>query len=513
VEASRYEVPGSQWAEFFAPRAQERITLGNVTLEQLKDRFTDPRTPTLPISVDEYLDWLGREVLPYTVNVSSQKFIGHMTSALPDFMPELSALVSRLNQNMVKVETSKSLTLLERQMLAMLHREFFGGVECRDRIQDPSHVFGLVVSGGSSANITALWNARNRSLLGLGFTKAEIRECGAFELLRQRGYEGFAIVTSPLAHYSIRKAASLLGIGERDVLLLRQDAAQRADSADIEVKLELSRKRRLLVIAIIGIAGATETGTIDNLEEMGKIAARHRVHFHVDAAWGGALIFSDKYRKLLEGIHHADTITLCPHKQLYVPQGISLCLFKDSQAVHASSVHSAYQGRHGSFDFGQYTLEGSRPALFLCLHAMFCIVSRRGIGALVEQGIETARFMADLIEKHQAFQLIGTPEINILNYRYLPRHLRHKTSHSPKENRVISEAVTRIQERQFLQGRTFVSRTEILSARHCGERITVFRVVIANPLTTHQDLRDALTEQLEIAAEAEMETHAEGISS
>jgi glutamate/tyrosine decarboxylase-like PLP-dependent enzyme len=230
----------------------------------------------------------------------------------------------------------------------------------------------------------------------------------------------------------------------------------------------------------------------------------------VDAAWGGALIFSDKYRRLLDGIHHADTITLCPHKQLYVPQGISICLFKDSQAVHASSVHSAYQGRHGSFDSGQYTLEGSRPAIFLCLHAMFCIVSKHGIGALVEQGIEKARFMADLIEKHPAFQLIGTPEINILNYRYVPRHLRHKSSHSPEENRVIDEAVTRLQERQFLQGKTFVSRTEILSPRHGVETITVFRVVIANPLTTHQDLRETLADQLELAAEAE--TPVEGMN-
>ena len=511
MEASCCEVSAPDLAEFFGAHLQERVTLGNVTLDQLKERFTDPRSPTLPISVDEYLDWLGREVLPYAVNVSSKKFIGHMTSALPDFMPELSALVARLNQNMVKVETSKSLTFLERQLVAMLHREFFPGAERRERIQDPGHVFGLVVSGGSSANITALWNARNRSLLALGLTKAEILECGAYELLRQRGYEGFAIITSPLAHYSIRKAASLLGIGERNVLHLKQDAAQRADSADIEAKLEVCRNRRLLVLAIVGIAGATETGTIDPLEEMGRIAARHGTHFHVDAAWGGALIFSDKHRRLLEGIQHADTITLCPHKQLYVPQGISLCLFKDSQSVHASSVHSAYQGRHGSFDFGQYTLEGSRPALFLCLHAMLCIVSKRGIGALVDQGIEATRFMADIIERHPAFQLIGAPEINILNYRYVPRHLRHKSSHSPEENRVISEAVKVIQERQFLQGKTFVSRTEILSARHCSEKITVFRVVIANPLTTHQDLRDTLAEQLEIAAETE--THAEEMSS
>ncbi|HEY6927951.1 MAG TPA: aminotransferase class V-fold PLP-dependent enzyme [Steroidobacteraceae bacterium] len=491
----------SRVPEFFqaAHELSERITAGDVTLDHLKGSFMDPDVPAQPVCVQEYLAWLGREVLPYTVNVSSKKFVGHMTSALPDFLPEVSALVAALNQNMVKVETSKSFTLLERQLVAMLHKELFGGAEHHDRIQDPHHVFGLVVSGGSSANITALWNARNRALLELGFTKSEIVGCGAFELLRQRGYDGFAIITSSLAHYSIRKAASLLGIGERDVLFLKQDARSKVDIGDLEIKLELCRRKRLLPIAIVGIAGATETGTIDPLVEMGEIASRHHVHFHVDAAWGGALIFSDKYRGMLEGIERADTITLCPHKQLYTPQGISLCLFKDSTAVHASSVQAAYQGREGSFDSGQYTLEGSRSAIFLCLHAMLCVLSKRGIAELVEQGIEKTRRLAEAIAAHPAFQVIGTPEINILNYRYLPRSVRHKSSHSPEENRLISAAVTKIQERQFLEGRTFVSRTEMLSERHCTHKITVFRVVIANPLTTHEDLLETLADQLEIA--------------
>jgi aspartate 1-decarboxylase len=251
------------------------------------------------------------------------------------------------------------------------------------------------------------------------------------------------------------------------------------------------------------MAGATETGTIDPLVKIGEIATREHIHFHVDAAWGGALIFSDRYRRLLEGIQRADSITLCPHKQLYVPQGMSLCLFKDSQAIHASSVQSAYQGRQGSFDSGQYTLEGSRPAIFLCLDAMLRVVSKRGIGELVEQGIEKTKLLADAIAQHPAFQLIGPPEINILNYRYLPRSVRRRGCHSLEENHLISAAVTKIQERQFLQGRTFVSRTEILSERHCAQKITVFRVVIANPLTTLEDMLETLADQLEIAAELE----------
>ncbi|MBD8673894.1 AMP-binding protein [Massilia sp. CFBP 13721] len=477
----------------------ERITLPGVSLDQLKERFLDPRVPATPVSAQEYFAWMERDIVPYSVNVASRKFIGHMTSALPDFMPEISALVARLNQNMVKIETSKSLTFLERQTLAMLHREFYGESDYTGRIQDPHNVFGLVVSGGSSANITAMWNARNAALLELGFSKAEISEQGAFELARRRGYEGFAIIASGLAHYSIRKAAAILGIGERNILVLKQDAQQKADLADLEASLRLCGERKLLPVAVIAIAGATETGTIDPIAAMAEVAARHGVHFHVDAAWGGAMIFSERYRGLLDGIERADSITLCPHKQLFVPQGISVCLLRDPKAIHASSVQAVYQGQSGSFDMGQYTIEGSRPAIFLALHAMLHIMTGRGIGALVDQGIDAAAYFAGLVAAHPAFELVGSPQINILNYRYIPMRLRHKEVLSAADNAEISRAVAAIQQQQFLQGKTFVSKTDVRSQRHGLEKITVFRVVISNPLTGDQDLLDNLANQLEIA--------------
>jgi aspartate 1-decarboxylase len=130
---------------------------------------------------------------------------------------------------------------------------------------------------------------------------------------------------------------------------------------------------------------------------------------------------------------------------------------------------------------------------------MLCVVSKRGIGALVEQGIETAGCFAKIIAGHPAFELVGAPQINILNYRYIPRGLRRQARYSLEENRLISQAVVKIQERQFIRGNTFVSRTDVLNDNYCAERIAVFRVVIANPLTTQQDLLDTLADQLEIA--------------
>lgn len=493
-----------------APAKQHRITYPGLSLDDIKAGFVDSVFPESPRSVKEYSAWLSEKVLPYIVNVSSGKFIGHMTSALPDFMPEVSALISKLNQNMVKIETSKALTFLERQLLATLHREFFAGENYDGRIQNPDDIFGLVVSGGSSANVTAMWNARNRALLSLGYSKADISYYGAAELFRKKGYEGFAIVASGLAHYSMRKAASLLGIGERNLLTIKRDSRQKADLADLQATLEQCREKRIFVIAIIGIAGATETGTIDPIADMAGVAAKNNIHFHVDAAWGGPIVFSAKYKPLLNGIERADSVTLCPHKQLYVPQGMSICLFKNPRAIHASSVQAVYQGKQGSFDMGQYTIEGSRSAIFLSLHAMFNIVTKRGIGALVEQGIEKTRYFAGLVSGNRAFELIGFPEINILNYRYIPRHLRSKNRFSVEENRQISEATAIIQEQQFIEGRTFVSKTDILSNNHGPDKITVFRVVISNPMTTREDLRDILDNQLKIAdAIIEDSAHAE----
>ncbi|MEX2963288.1 aminotransferase class V-fold PLP-dependent enzyme [Microbulbifer sp. TYP-18] len=476
----------------------ETYTRPGISLTSLTGQFTDTNCPAQGISEDEYRNYLNQQVLPYTVNVGSGKFVGHMTSALPGFMAELSAQISQMNQNMVKVETSKALTLLERQLIATLHRMFYGKSDAT-QVQDPAYVFGLVASGGSSANITAMWNARQQALMAQGLSKADIDRLGAFNALSRTGHKKFAIVASRLAHYSIRKAVSLLGLGEENLIVLRQHRDQRADLEHLKQTLQHCRDESILVIAVIGIAGATETGTIDPIESMGEIAGQFGVHFHVDAAWGGALVFSDRHRHLLAGISRADSITLCPHKQLYVPQGISLCLFRNPRSVHASAVHAVYQGQEGSFDMGQYTLEGSRPAIFLSLHAMVNLKGRRGIGDLIDEGIDKTRYFAGLIDRHPAFQLIGTPSINILNYRYIPKAMRHNQSFSGEEIRQLDQAVELIQKHQFEAGRTFVSKTRILHGEYGDTPISVFRVVIANPFTRRSDLIDTLDNQLCIA--------------
>ena len=160
-----------------------------------------------------------------------------MTSALPNFVPEFSRLIAKANQNIVKIETSKSLTLMERQTLAMVHRLFYHSdtnpideQAYQASIQDPGNVHGIVTSGGSLANISALYCARNKGLLAEGLTTAELVQIGSIAAMQKLGYKDAVILVSRLAHYSVKKAAALLGLGQQSLLVIEQDKNQKVEN-------------------------------------------------------------------------------------------------------------------------------------------------------------------------------------------------------------------------------------------------------------------------------------------
>ena len=265
----------------------------------------------------------------------------------------------------------------------------------------------------------------------------------------------------------------------------------------------------ILPLALVGIAGTTETGNVDPLEAMADFAAELGCHFHVDAAWGGPTLFSDRYRHLLTGIERADSVTIDAHKQLYVPMGAGMVLFKDPTAVSAIEHHAAYILRHGSKDLGSHTLEGSRPGKALLVHAGLSIIGRKGYELLIDLGIERARTFADMIRQHPDFELTSEPELNILTYRYCPQAVQQALAVAGQEeqfriNAILDQVCQLLQKYQREAGKTFVSRTRLRMGRY-GEEITVLRSVLANPLTTDDFLASVLAEQCEIVQQPEIQ--------
>ncbi|MCX2492861.1 aminotransferase class V-fold PLP-dependent enzyme [Pedobacter sp. PF22-3] len=475
------------------------FTSGHVGLEEMAARFTNSNVAEYPVPVSEYYSMLRKDVIPYTINTASPTFIGHMTSVLPDYVHDISKLVSQLNQNLVKVETSKSLTFLEREAIAILHRLFYNRQASfyNQHIQQLNANLGIITSGGTTANISALQCARNRALLNLVKDERTLKESSVHALLNTHGYNDMVLLGSGLMHYSFKKAMSIMGLGTGNIILVENNEDGVMSTKDLQKKIDECRQNRLLIIAIVGIAGSTERGSIDPLEEIAVIARNNQIHLHVDAAWGGALIFSDTHRNLLKGIEQADTITFCGHKQLYLPQGISVCLFSDPDRLHLNAITATYQAAPNSYDTGRFTIEGSRPALSMCLHASLNIIGRRGYEMLINSNIKKAETFASMLRALPFFELISC-QINIINYRYLPVAYRNKKI-SLDKNRRINTINREIQEKQFFQGATFVSKAVIVQPVY-GDTV-VFRVVLSNPLTTHDDLIRVLENQLQIIRE------------
>lgn len=475
------------------------------TIEELAREITSSRIPIEPSNPDQYLDYLATNVIPHCVHTSSPRFIGHMTSALPHFVRPLSGLVTALNQNMVKIETSKVLTAYERQSIAMMHRQLFGlGDQFYNRhLQHGSSTLGMVVSGGTVANITALWCARNACLGSHDSFRGVERE-GLGAALQYYGYKGAVIAGSALMHYSFDKAAGLLGFGTEGILKIAPDSDNRIDLIRLRETLEECRRKKLRVIAIVGVAGTTDCGSVDPISEMAEIARECDAHFHVDAAWGGPCIFSERNRHKLAGIELADSVTIDCHKQMYLPLGIGMLLLRNPVLGQGIEKHARYIIRANSLDLGKRSLEGSRPALIVLLHAALNLLGRKGYEWLIDEGIRKAEYMARSIRDRSEFELLADPTLNILVYRYLPLALRQKRSQhrlTPADNDHINRCNESLQRIQRQSGRSFVSRTSLdLKFDTEARVVTALRAVLANPLTTENDIEAVLEEQKEIGS-------------
>ncbi len=487
---------------------QKPFTQPGVSPEMLATKFQRSELPSYPLTVEDYYDKLSQEVLPYAINTGSPTFIGHMTSALPDFMHDMSKMISQLNQNLVKIETSKSLIFLEREAIAILHRLVynFSNEFYKENIQQKNRSLGLITTGGTTANISALLCARNSGLLSQE-NSAQLSKESLYKVLSKKGYHDIVIIGSRLMHYSLNKAASMLGLGTDNIVFIDSNDDGKLDLNLLKEKIRECRRNKLYILALVGIAGTTESGEIDPLFELGDIAQEFGIHFHVDAAWGGATIFSDKHKGKLNGINKADSLTICGHKQLYLPQGISVCLFKDPQMLNFAETTARYQAQRDTFDVGRFTIEGSRSALSLCLHGALHIIGKRGYEFLIDDGIEKAQYFSRLIDLLEPFELIMEPILNIVNYRYIPERLRSKAqqkSLSDNDIQKINQLNIQIQREQFEQGLTFVSKTTLIDTTYGKDKeIVVFRAVLSNPNTTTADLQSVLENQLIIAKQIE----------
>ncbi len=456
-------------------------------MAELQQLFSNVEIPQQPWQINDYLGMLDHQVLPHSSHLTAPTYIGHMTSPLPGFIRQLSQLVMVMNQNMMKMESCRGLSFLERQVLAMLHRKMFhkDAEFYRQAVQHRTWNLGCFTSGGTIANITALWTALRRW---------QERN----EVTSKPDHRG-VIIGSELMHYSFDKAVDLLG-----ARLIRVPVTDQYQLSlpDLDAALEDCEARGEPVVALVGVAGTTDFGSVDPLHELAAIARERDIHFHVDAAWGGPMVLCETGRALLDGIEKADTVTIDGHKQLMIPMGCGILLTSKPESLDTIRQQAPYAIRETSLDQGRFTLEGSRPAMALYLHAAFHLLGGDGYSQLMEASLARTQTLAAMLNVDDAFELVHQPRMNLLVFRYIPADMRGREL-SQEDNNTINAFNTQLHKCQRALGSSFVSRTCRNVQKHQNQSLVLLRAVLLNPLTRQHHLQQVIDDLLSLGRKLE----------
>ena len=495
--------------DFLNPQRENKLH-SDLNLPDLETLFHEVEIPAQGVGIEKAFSQAVERVVRHSVHVSDPHYIGHMTGSTPYFHLGLELLIGALNQNVVKIETALAGSFVEGQLLAWIHKLIYG----RDtdfykaRMHKPDMCFGNVTSGGTMGNLTALAVARNKKI-------PRCRDWGVSEALERMGKKKVGIYASKRVHYSIRKAASVLGLGTQSVHEIPVvPFTNQIDLAALERTLSQHQAQGILPLVIVGVAGSTETGSSDDLMALSALAQKTGAWFHVDAAWGGPLVLCEKGRTLLKGIELADSVIIDGHKLFFVPMAQGMVIFKDESALDVLRHTARYIIRSGSVDLGRTSLEGSRRFDSFKLWFALWALGRNNYEKLMEHSLNLGHTFAQLINSSDCFELTSEVKSNIVTWRYVPSVWKKKIeqikkSLSAKKNAgvrdaalqqvttLLNEATVEIQKIQRQRGRSFVSRTTLESVI-TGFDTVVFRAVLFHPLTSSKILSEVLQEQKSI---------------
>lgn len=427
------------------------------TMAQATDRSPLPEPLTLndcgvpdqSVDMDRLLLEL-RSQLQHAMNAAHPGYIGHMDSipTIPSVIGDL--LVAALNNNMLSVEMSPVFSRLETLVLQHIAQLFGLGPKAS----------GVLVSGGSLANLQALIVARNQTFdtleNGIPLAKKPV------------------FLVSDAAHTSFKKAAMVMGLGTKAAIAVATNHNSQLDINDLNTKLDQIHANGQQAFAIVATAGTTVTGSIDPIAEMAKIAKLHGLWFHVDAAYGGALMLSDRHRHQLTGIELADSVTFNPQKWLYVAKTCAMVLFRQfDQLQHHFRVLAPYMHEHEDWpNLGELTLQGTRHADILKLWLSLQHIGQDGYSAIIDHNYALTQIFTAAVKVRPFLSLASEPQMNLICFRAEP-------SGMPVDQR--NDWNHQLQQWLLQKGNTFLSLPI-----YRGERW--LKAVLLNPFTTQDHI-------------------------
>lgn len=320
---------------------------------------------------------------------------------------------------------------------------------------------GVFTSGGTQSNLQALLLARESALAA--------RSAGDASRLR--------VLASREAHFSVQKAARLLGLGDHAVVTVATDDRHRMDAAALRIALEGCESHGLIPMAVVATAGTTDFGAIDPLEAAADLCGQHRTWLHVDAAYGGGLLVSPRRRHLLAGIERADSVTVDYHKTWFQPVSASALLVRHGAHLGHVTWHADYLNPHDPSDAAHpnqvdKSLQTTRRFDALKLWLTLRVMGPDTIGHYVDAVCDLATAAHARLVDDPRLELAATPELSTLVLRYRPAGLSEDDA---------DRLAPRIRTALYERGVAMVAKTRVDG--RCWLKLTLL-----NPMTTVEDV-------------------------
>lgn len=393
------------------------------------------------------------KILQYSVNTWDQGFLDKLYSSTTPVGLAADLVLSALNSNVHVYSVSPALTIIEKQTAKALAEKigFTGG-----------HAGGVSQPGGSAANLSALVIARNNLF-------PEIKTDGL-------GDRRLVIFTSAHGHYSIEKAAQISGLGAKAVRTVAVDEKGQMRPNALEEAIKKATDAGETPFFVNATAGTTVLGAFDPLDAISEVTKRHKLWLHVDASWGGPVMFSPTHRSKLRGSEHVDSFAVCPHKMLGVPLTCSFLLGQDlRQFRKGMSLPAEYlfhgddlvtdaeglsiQDEHGSdnfrecWDLADLTPQCGRRGDSLKLALTWLYYGTSGLAAHIDQGFAAAALLAKLVSEDSRFRLVSEnppPCLQVCFYYVGDKKEADKEGLAATRSRVTAEIVKRLVPRGFM---------------------------------------------------------------
>ena len=415
-------------------------------------------------------DELIEQTLSRGQNLHHPHYVGHQVPASLPLAGLFDAVTTMTNQVMAIYEMGPWATAIERAVVNKLGAT----------IGFPAGEFaGLVTSGGSLANLTALLTARNVTL-GESWSQGMASHSAAPVL-----------VTHAEAHYCVTRSAGILGLGTDQIVRVPLDERRRMDANALDTILSDLRQKNVPIVAVSAAACATPVGAFDPLVDIADSCRQHDVWLHVDAAHGGAACFSAKHRHLVDGLHLADSVVCDAHKMMFMPALCALVFYRNPEHRYAAFQQTApylfdpSAPGMAEYDNGISNLECTKRAAAMGLWGVWSLFGNRLFEALVDTTFDLSQQFYELLSAQDDFEPFCRPECNILVFRYLPTELRDR---SPEQ---IDQFQLQLRRDVIQSGDYYLAQTRL-------DGRSYLRTTIINPLTTAEHLQgllDCLREQ------------------